>query len=195
MRSAPKAPAAAVPAAGAVLAALAAAGWAAPPYRDGPPPGHTGGFGEPLCSECHFAASMDPHAGSLTHRIPASFEAGKRYTLVVELEHPEMAAAGFQLAVRFAGGRRAGVQAGRLESGGPRTAVTVDTATGVHYGHHTVPGTTLSDPGKARWRLVWIAPDTAAAVVVHIAANAADDDASEFGDGILSTAARVTAAP
>lgn len=195
MRPAWTAPAAAVPAAVAVLATLTAAGWAAPAYRDGPPPGHTGGFGEPLCSECHFGSSMDTDAGSLTHQIPASFEADERYTLVVELEHPEMAAAGFQLAIRFAAGRRAGVQAGRLESGGPRTAVTVDTTTGVHYGHHTVPGTTLSDPGRARWRLVWIAPDTVADVVVHIAANAADDDASEFGDGIFSTAARVTAGP
>lgn len=166
---------------------------APPMYRDGPPPGHTGGFGEPLCSECHFGAPVNADPGTLTYEMPAFVEADEVYSLVVELNHPEMVSAGFQLAVRFTDGDRAGEQAGTLRSREPRTAVAVDTATGVQYGHHTAAGTALSGAGEARWTLEWTAPDTAADVMVHVAANAANDDASEFGDHIYSAATRLRA--
>ena len=183
------------------LAATAAVAWAAPPYRDGPPPGHTGGFGEPLCAECHFGGPVNPERGSLTLDVPDRYRAGGRYALTVRLRHPEMAAAGFQLAVRFADGPRAGQQAGAL--GAPsagaspatatssRTAVTVDSL-GVEYAHQTLDGATLTGPGVAEWTVEWTAPEAEGGVAVHVAANAANDDASEFGDFVYAEEATIT---
>ena len=157
-----------------------------PLYRDGPPPGHTGGFGEPLCTECHFGGPVNDSAGALTLAAPAGFEPGATYELEVTLAHPELAAAGFQMAVRFAAGSRAGEQAGRLDAGTHGVAVTADTASGVLYAHQSATGA-VQDSNTARWVVRWTAPDTATAVVIHVAANAANDDASEFGDFVYAT--------
>lgn len=174
-----------------LLAAGATLGAALPLYREGPPPAHTGGFGEPTCAECHFGADLNDDAGSLTLDAPATFQPGETYRLEVRLAHPELAAAGFQLAVRFPAGKAAGTRAGRLAPVDGRTMVTVDSATGVGYGHHTPEGARLPESGPARWVLEWTAPDTAADVVVHAAANAANDDASEFGDFIFTVERRL----
>lgn len=173
------------------LAAGAALGWAGSPYRDGPPPGHTGGFGEPVCDECHFGAPLNDSTGTLALEAPSVYEAGQSYRLVVRLEQPVMEVAGFQLAVRFADGKSSGTQAGIVSPGDARTTVTVDAASGVAYGHHTVAGTAPTAPGSARWVVEWVAPAADAAVVVHVAANAANDDASEFGDLVYATSRRI----
>lgn len=177
------------------LAAGVALGWAWPAYRDGPPPGHTGGFGEPVCNECHFGGPLNDSTGALSIDAPPVYEPGKRYPLVVRLEQPAMEVAGFQLAVRFADGSATGRQAGSISPVDDRTAVTVDTATGVAYGHHTEPGAILTRSGKARWVVDWMAPRVGADVVVHVAANAANDDASEFGDLIYATSRHIRPAP
>ena len=165
------------------------------PYRDGPPPAHTGGFGEPTCAECHFGGPVNADPGTLTVALPEAYEPGGTYRISVELEHPQMAVAGFQLAVRFADGAREGRQAGSLRSVGPRSAVTADTTTGVQYGHQTPAGAALLGAGVTRWTLEWTAPHLAGEIVVTVAANAANDDASEFGDDIYTTEAQVPAMP
>ena len=182
--------------------AVTVTAWAAPPYRDGPPPGHTGGFGEPLCAECHFGGPVNAEPGTLSVATPDRYEPGETHSLTVRLRHPEMAAAGFQLAVRFADEPRAGEQAGTL--GAPsvrastgaampsRTAVTVDSL-GVEYAHQTLDGAALTGPGVAEWTVEWTAPESEAAVVVHVAGNAANDDASEFGDFVYAREARIPA--
>ena len=154
---------------------------------------HTGGFDEPTCAECHFGAPLNGDDGDVALRAPEAFAVGEAYRLEVRLRHPGMAAAGFQLAVRFAEGDRAGAQAGQLAPMDGRTAVTTDTATGVAYGHQTLAGAVPLEPGATRWVMEWTAPDTMAAVQVHVAANAANDDASEFGDFIFATHQRVPA--
>lgn len=164
-------------------------------YREGPPTAHTGGFGEPTCAECHFGRPVDTDRGTLTVEAPTTVEPGRTYRIAVELAHPEMAAAGFQVALRFAGGESDGEQAGTLRSVGPRTAVTTDSVTGVQYGHQTPAGAGLSGAGETRWVLEWDAPTTSAAVVAHAAANAANDDASEFGDDIFTTRAPIEVRP
>ena len=171
--------------------ALAVLAWVPPAYRDAPPPAHTGGFGEPLCSECHFGAPVNAASGTVTIEGPASFRADTTYRLVVKLEHPEMAAAGFQLAVRFGDDSSDGRQAGTLRSAGPRTAVTADAATGVAYAHQTMDGAGPVRDGRTRWTLEWTAPAADGPVVVHVAANAANDDASEFGDRIFTDSLRI----
>ncbi|MDX1674632.1 MAG: choice-of-anchor V domain-containing protein [Longimicrobiales bacterium] len=173
------------------VAVTATAGWALPVYREGPPPAHTGGFGEPLCSECHFGTPVNSDAGSLTVRAPGTYSPGASYSLEIVLRHSDMAAAGFQLAARVADGDDAGGQAGSLAGAGPRTAVTFDTATGIQYAHQTVAGAALERAGAARWTVEWTAPDRGVPVVLHAAGNAANDDASEFGDAVFSTSVRI----
>ena len=164
-----------------VVATTAAAAPAV--YRTGPPPAHTGGFGEPHCGECHFDAPVNDPGGSLDVRAPASYRTGKTYPLVVVLRDPELKTAGFQLATRFADGDQAGTQAGSLR-GPDGSTQTVTGDAGVAYVTHTESGVETEEPGMARWELEWMAPDTVAPVAVHVTANAANDDRSEFGDRV-----------
>ena len=53
-------------------------------YLDGPPPGHTGGFGEPTCAVCHFdVPEPDPAGGLVIEGVPEAFTPGERYLLTV----------------------------------------------------------------------------------------------------------------
>ncbi|MBW3660257.1 MAG: hypothetical protein KY397_01310 [Gemmatimonadetes bacterium] len=163
-------------------------------YLDGPPPGRTGGFGEPTCRECHFDGPVeDPSLGLEVRGAPARWEPGAEYRLEVVLARPGLAAAGFQLAARFAAGDRAGRQAGTLAALDDRVAV-IDSG-GIRYAQHTAAGTRPTEPDTARWPFVWTAPPSSgAAVAFHAAANAADGDASELGD-VIGTIERVSARP
>jgi hypothetical protein len=155
-------------------------------YTDGPLPGHTGGFGEPTCHACHFEEAINDPAGSLNLRgiEDGRFVPGRRYRLTVELERPEMRLAGFQLAVRFASEPRAAEQAGSLTAIDSLASVIVWGDPPVQYARHTASGSDNVKMGKAMWAVDWIAPVEAADLVIHVAANAANDDASEFGDYI-----------
>jgi len=166
-------------------------------YVSGPPPAHTGGFGEPTCYACHMEAEPNTGTGTLVLRgLDGVYEPGTAHRIAVELTSPGMQRGGFQLAVRFAEGSAAGKQAGTLRVVDERVAITTDT-TGVQYAHHLEAGTDLVAPDTARWILEWTAPPRGAGddvVVFHIAANAADDDASPFGDLIFTDSVRVRAA-
>lgn len=178
---------AALPALALAGTALAAAVAPLPRHPDGPPLGHTGGFGEPTCETCHMGEPPNDPAGSLRLQgLPPAYRAGQSYELTVILSHPELQRAGFELAVRFSEGPQAGRQAGLLESAGPRTRVSRDTVSGVQYAHHTLLGTDVMGR-ETRWQLRWTAPsDGTAPVAVHAAANAANDDASPLGDRIYT---------
>lgn len=171
-------------AAGAALSALAPAGAA---YRTGPPAAHTGGFDEGTCAACHW--QDEPEGRSLRVDAPARYERGAAYDVVVTLEDPALAVAGFQLSARFAEGPAAGRQAGALEPV-DSTVLVVTSSAGVEYASHTLPGTARHGPGLARWVVRWTAPVDGGDVVFHAAANAADDDASELGDRIHTAEAR-----
>lgn len=150
-------------------------------HLGGPPSGHTGGFGEPTCQACHTEYALNEPGGSLgVEGLPDAWEAGRSYALVVVLHSEEMAAAGFQMAVRFEDGR----PAGKLAPIGPRTAV-VD-STGVPYAQHAPGGTAPDTPETARWTVEWVAPERGGAVRVHAAANSANGDNSPFGDLIYA---------
>lgn len=176
---------------GALLAPLAlAAPLAAGAYLDGPPAARTGGFGEPTCRACHFDGPQDDPSVSLSVRgVPERWIPGEAYALEVILAREGLPAGGFQMAARFASGEAAGRQAGGLAPGSDRVAV-VDSA-GILYAQHTFGGTRPTGAGTARWRVEWTAPETPRApVVFHVAANAANDDASELGDRIATAEAR-----
>jgi hypothetical protein len=155
-------------------------------YQEGPPPAHTGGFQEPSCQRCHADGPLNDSLGRITVAgLPERYAPGKRYRITVTLARPEMRRGGFQLSARFAGGERAGRQAGTLRATDDRARLS-DTA-GVQYAGHTAAGSALSGKDSARWVLEWTAPaKSAGAVVFHAAANAANDDDSEFGDNIYT---------
>lgn len=163
------------------------------PYADGPPPAHTGGFGEPSCRACHFDNPLNEPSGSLTvSGMPDRFSPGDSYRITVALTRPGMQRAGFQLAIRYAAGARAGTPAGVLLAGDSRVAVAA-APSGVPYAQHTIVGATLAGTDSAEWTVEWRAPARAGTVSLHVAANAANGDQSEFGDHIYVRG--VTAAP
>lgn len=179
-----------------LLLAVVSLGAAARPaaHRDGPPPAHTGGFGEPTCRQCHFDAGLNEPGGKLgVGDLPSRYVAGRTYDLVVSLRRDGFERAGFQLAARFAHGPAAGTQAGALTPGDRGTAIVRDSASGVLYAQHTGAGTNvMGDTGAASWTVRWTAPaQPHGAVVFHVAGNAANDDDSPLGDFIYATAAEV----
>jgi len=168
--------------AGAVLLGVAAIA----AYPEGPPPAHTGGFGEPTCHSCHFDFPLDSGPAVLELGAPDTYGPGDTYALVVMLERPGLAAGGFQLSARFASGPAAGRQAGKLLPLDDRVTVRYapDSAS-IAYANQTATGSRAKAVGALDWRLAWVAPDEARGpVVFHVVANAANDDASEFGDHI-----------
>ncbi len=155
-------------------------------YADRPPPAHTGGFGEPTCRACHFQHPLNVPGGTLVlDGLPEGYAPGERYRLTVRLQREGMQRSGFELAVRFAEGPAVGRQAGTLTAA-DTTRATITRADAVQYVHHTVAGTALTDPNAAQWTLVWTAPDTSAPVIFHAVGNAANGDASAFGDFIYT---------
>jgi hypothetical protein len=170
--------------AGASLAAV-------PVFKTGPPPGHTGGFGEPTCRACHSDAGLNEPGGELAITgAPPGYEPGRTYQLEVVLRRAGMLRAGFQLSARFADGAAAGA----LAPGDARSFVTWDTLSHVRYIEHNLAGTALSGDG-GRWMVRWTAPGDARGVVVFNAAgNAANDDDSPLGDLIYTAALRVAPA-
>lgn len=180
--------------AGALAAALLAA--AAPPpkaaYLDGPPAAHAGGFGDDTCHACHFENDLDDPGGSLElDGLPETFDPAATYRITVSLERSGMGRAGFQLAARISEGDAAGSPAGTLLAldGDERVQVAVG-PDGMFYAQHTEPGTTLAGPESTSWTIEWRPPAVdGTAVIFHVAANAANDDASEFGDFIYTASA------
>lgn len=157
-------------------------------YAEHPPLGHTGGFGEPTCQACHFGAEVNAGEGTLAiEGLPSTVQRGHSYEVVVTLSAP-MERSGFMMAVR----RPDGTQAGRLTPNDTgRVAVDTAETSDVQYAHHTLEGTTLTAEDRATWQMQWTAPDASVdSVVVHAAANGANDDASEFGDNVYTTEQR-----
>ena len=159
-------------------------------YIDGAPGGFSGGFGEQSCHGCHFSADVNTPPGQvMIEGVPARFTPGQQYPITIALTRPGMKLGGFQIAARFKDG---GAQAGSLEgrpSGGER--VKFETQGGIQYASQTLMGAAVSEPGTARWTVVWTAP-TGAAVQFHVSANAADGDESAQGDYVYTAIAETT---
>lgn len=165
-------------------------------YADGPPPARTGGFGEPTCHECHSSEPLNDSGGVLRiDSLPAHYVPGTVYRLQVVLARAGLARGGFQLAVRQ--DEPAGImkQAGVLEPADDRSQLAPATPAAVQYLEHTRNGTARTAADTIRWWLRWRAPQTARPVVFHIAANAANDDNSAFGDFIYTAAWHVLPVP
>lgn len=151
-------------------------------FEEGPPPANTGGFGETDCSSCHFDNALNAAEGTLALTgVPEFFVPGQRYALTVSLDHPQLVVAGFQLSVRTADGK----PAGELAVTGNDVGTVVPGNTGITYAQHKRPR--HKSDGGIRWVVTWRAPDEDVAVIVNVAANAANYDVSAFGDHIFTT--------
>jgi len=175
--------------AAAALALLALpAGHARAGFPDGPPPAHTGGFGEPTCRACHFDGDLNTEGGGLVlGGIPTAYAPGERYRITVTLRRGEMKRGGFELAARFAEGAAAGRQAGSLRALDERVKVTEGTPGGVQYASQARPGVQVTEAGRIAWVVEWTAPPrTAGPIVFHAAGNSANGDESQFGDFVYT---------
>ena len=169
------------------LCAVIIAGLESPsPYSDGPPPAHTGGFGEPTCHRCHGDQHLNQAETVLFVELPEQYEPGTSYRVTIRLGRAGMKAAGFQVSARIADGDLAGNQAGHFESLQEDVRIVSSETPAVEYASHTRVKKPKGD-GEARWVLEWLAPDHVGPVVFHVAANAANDDDSEFGDHIVTS--------
>lgn len=113
-----------------VLAAVAACPTIAAAYPDGAPPGHTGGFGEPDCTACHFAEPVHTSLG--LEGLNANYQPGQTYNLQLHLESAEAQVAGFQLTARFV---NSGAEAGSLMPTGKQQLTTRDALTYLSHQH------------------------------------------------------------
>lgn len=183
---------------GGLLAAAGILGFARPvAFPDGPPPGRTGGFGEPTCQVCHADASVVVSARGLwIESLPRAYVPGETYRLTAVLTRPGMGRGGFQVSARYAEGKTAGRQAGSFIPEDSTTSVSILANRAVQYLAHTAAGARLTAPDTARWTFEWRAPaegpkGRAGEVIFNVAANAANNDQSEFGDRILIREFRV----
>jgi hypothetical protein len=161
-------------------------------YPDNPPPAHTGGFGEPSCHFCHFENDLNAPGGVLTvSGLDDRYAPGDVFTVEVRLARAGMQRAGFELSMRYAEGDRKGEQAGVLLPTDERA--TVDSLNQILYIRHTEPGSHPVGQDSAYWRIRWSAPASTFPVALHLAANAANGDASEFGDSIYLLEKEITA--
>jgi hypothetical protein len=88
---------------------------------------------------------------------------------------------GFQLSARYL---ESGDQAGVFRSLDSRTAVASHESGSMSYIQHTREGQRLTGQAQAEWQFEWEAPRHPAPVTMHVTANAANQDDSEFGDTI-----------
>lgn len=141
---------------------------------------YTGGFGEQSCHSCHFDYDLNQPEGELSvSGIDETFEAGQEYTIALNVKREDMNRAGFQMTARFEDGS----QAGQFELNEELT-ITPNINNNITYLQHAV-GKVEAENGEKNWRITWTAPDQAdQPIIFNIAANAANGDASEFGDWI-----------
>lgn len=157
-------------------------------YRDGPPAGFSGGFGEDHCQACHFGDKVNANPGRLRISAPERYSPGRTYTVTISLTRPGMAIGGFQLTARFADDS---TQAGTLApADGQQNRIKVLTDRGVQYAYHSRPGTDLTAADAVRWTLQWTAPAGRRVVLFHVAANAANGDDSQSGDFVYTSRVR-----
>lgn len=150
-------------------------------YPEQLPGAFTGGFGEETCHSCHFDYPLNPQDGSLlAEGFPKSYEPGQIYTFMLSIDRNDLGQAGFQLSSRFEDGR----QAGSFKSNSDRLTFT-KAENHLQYLQHSLKGSKVNNQSSAPWKITWIAPDTSSGkIIFNIAANAANGDASAFGDYI-----------
>jgi hypothetical protein len=155
-------------------------------FKEGPLPNVTGGFGEPSCHSCHLDNPVNAPGGRLAMiGVPPRFQAGRPYTISVELSRNSLRRGGFELSARFATGKLHGRQAGAWRLLDNRVQVQASNDARLFFAQHTMIGTIAAERGTLKWTIEWTAPQPATASVrFNLAGNASNDDASPLGDYI-----------
>ena len=166
---------------------------AASAFKEGPYPNVTGGFGEQTCHLCHLDNPINAPGGAVTlDGIPAAFTAGETYPITVTISRQGLRRGGFEIAVRVAGGKLKGRQAGSWQLRDARAQLipgAVDTA--LTFVQHNQIGSRAVTPGANTWTIEWTAPAAlTGAVQFNVAANASNNDDSPLGDFIYVKAVR-----
>lgn len=156
-------------------------------FKEGPYPNVTGGFGERSCHLCHLDNPINAPGGSLgVTGVPTTFSPGQSYPITVTIAREGLRRAGFEIAARFASGRRKGKQAGTWRVTDARAQLipgAVDHA--LTFVQHNLAGSRTASPGSNTWTVEWTAPPvTAGSVQFNVAANASNNDDSPLGDFI-----------
>jgi hypothetical protein len=162
-------------------------------FKEGPYPNVTGGFGEQSCHLCHLDNPVNAPGGTLEiSGVPQAYVPGATYPIVVSLTRQGMRRGGFEIAARFAGGRRKGRQAGVWKTTDARMQLipgAVDRS--LTFVQHNLIGSRATTPGTNAWTIDWTAPSEGSdPVQFNVAANASNNDDSPLGDYIYLKAVR-----
>lgn len=159
-------------------------------FREGPYPNVTGGFGEQSCHLCHLDNPINAPGGSLTvDGVPATYVPGHAYQVTVAISREGLRRGGFEIAARFASGKRKGRQAGTWRPLDARVQLIPGAVDRVlTFVQHNLVGSRVPETGANAWTIEWTAPSPATAPVqFNVAANASNNDDSPLGDYIYVT--------
>ena len=141
-------------------------------FPDGAPWGAANPQAEQDCAACHFGTEPVLASDALViHGLPGNFEAGVTYDLAITLEDPSIVIAGFQLIAQAA-----------EQDVGTFTASAEDVEF-IGWSIRSIAPLRMS--GRAVWEFQWRAPEKIGGTIeFYVAASAANDDGSPFGDTI-----------
>jgi hypothetical protein len=163
------------------------------PFKEGPYPNVTGGFGEQSCHLCHLDNPINAPGGTVTlDGVPPAFAAGQSYPITVTIRRDGLRRGGFEIAARFAAGRQKGRQAGTWRPLDARVQLIPGAVDKVlTFVQHNLAGSRVPETGANAWTIEWTAPSGAAAPVqFNVAANASNNDDSPLGDFIYLKSVR-----
>lgn len=149
-------------------------------FPDGAPWGAANPAIEQDCANCHFGTEPVLASPALVIQgLPKSPEPGETYELKITFDDPAIVVAGFQLFAQVSGG-----DAGTLTASGDD----------VEFIGASIRSTApLKSAGTATWSVQWHAPAALREPIeFFIAASAANDDGSPFGDTIHFQSYRLT---
>jgi hypothetical protein len=141
-------------------------------FPDGAPWGAANPDGAQHCATCHFDAEPVRDSAALSlEGLPARAVPGTSYSLEILFKDPRIVVAGFQLLAR-ARGTDAGTFSSK-ENGVEFTGAAIRSS-----------AKRVNDNGVS-WTVQWRAPDNMVSpITFYLAASAANDDGSPFGDRI-----------
>jgi len=176
-----------------LIAVLPAEVWA---YAEGPDAGVSGVPREASCTACHRSGTF-PGSVAVQFAAGLTYSPGVKQHLAVTINDPAQKRWGFQLTAREAGNSAA--QAGTFTPGADGYTQIVCTQTNflsesfgkcdagmpLQYIEHTKNGTRPGERSPVNFEFDWTPPDhNAGAIIVYVAANAANGDGTEGGDHI-----------
>lgn len=151
-------------------------------FPDGPPWGSANPAANQDCAACHFVNEpVRESEGLAIEGLPEELQTSTTYDLEITFVSPHIVVAGFQLIAQAAG-----------RDVGTLTSVADDIE---YVGSSMRSSAPRRGLGQATWRIKWSTPENIPGPVdVFLAASAANDDGSPFGDTAHFKSYRLSAA-